>query len=156
MSYDNILLAYINGLKVMSPEMLLVTGAGLLILMFLFNRFFPKPLDPCAGRQPHEQTHISKILDKLEAILDKIEMDLHKHNVEDLAIEQRIDTLLQQAERGLCEQYALWSAAIERDIERTGRDFHLDDVTAGKTDEIETILTRLEGIIAPLDGAQTT
>lgn len=139
----------------MSPEMLLIWGAGLLVLMFLVNRIFPQRVDPCEGRPPQERAHISKILDKLEAILDKIEMDLHKNNVEDVAIEQRIDTLLQQAERGLCEHYALWSTSIERDIERTGRDFHLDNARVWKPDEVESILTRLEGIMVPLDSAQT-
>jgi hypothetical protein len=134
----------------MSPEMLLVVGTVLLVMMFLFDKVFPRRVDPCQGQPPPVRAHVSKILDKLEAILDKIETDLHQNGIEDAAIETRIDTLLHLTERGLCEQYALWSQSIERDIERTSRDYHLADSRVWKPAEIETILDRLEGIMAPL------
>lgn len=134
----------------MSPEMLLVVGAGLLVMMFLFDRIFPARIDPCQGRTPQERAHVSKILDKLEEILDKMEMDLHRNDIEDPAIEQRIDALLHLAEQGLCQHFVTWSQSIERDIERTGRDFHLSDDRIWKPDEVDAILVRLEGIMAPL------
>ncbi|MCI0710319.1 MAG: hypothetical protein L0154_09175 [Chloroflexi bacterium] len=140
----------------MSPEILLLIGAALLVLMFLFFRISPERINPCAGRTPHERAHISQILDKLEAILDKIEMDLHHNTIEDAVIEQRIDALLGLAERGLCEHYALWSVSIEHDIDRTDRDYQLADTRVWTLDEIEAILTRLEGIMAPLESAETT
>lgn len=125
----------------------------MIIVLLIWRITAPSNKGLCKHLSSEQRQYVSRILDDLERLSDKIETELANREDEYPNEADQLDNILQRAETGLCQHYE-YTAMIDANLAQLRETLSLDEAVPWDDDDIKRTIRKLNQIVNVLPAQQ--